>query len=258
MIDLQLPTPLLDPSLWQAVVPETFWIREGADEPSLVAVLRDTRVDGSEMVSRMPLAPAEQAEWRKLGAVSFRVDPRLKVPTLLEWSREVFPRAHSAAGEVNWLREMREYETQLGEGTPSLDRLRFWPAFLRSRKLSFADTASVEWARVQALFSPQNDSRGTGSLALMNPTLQVATEDDSGIGGASKMLALWRVDGFFFEREMSWQHAAVIDELRETPRVPRSQLVAELSSRTFSLSEQTPFETIVTQMIQDGLILLRS
>ena len=274
MIDLQLPRPLLDPHRWPSgdalmsifslkyggaflsrrgrsfVVPEAFWTNEGRTELSFVAVLRETRMEGAEIVSRQTLAGLEQIEWRELGAVSFRVDSRLQIPSLQEWSREVFPLSFTGAGEVTWFRELRDYEEQMGGGTPSLDRLRFWPSFLRARKRDFASTASVEWARTQALFSPQDDSRGSGACALMNPTLQVVT-------GLEQMLALWRVDGVFFEREISWAEAAVIDEMRETPRLPLSELFNELRSRKDSLPMTASFETVVNSMIEAGLILLR-
>lgn len=274
MIDLQLPHPLLEPTRWPAgeammsifslrlggafatrrghtfVVPETFWSREAMDEPSLVAVLHDLRRSDLEIVSQVELAREEQEAWRKAGASRFRVEPALSAPSLYEWSREVFPQAFIEAGEVMWMRELRDYEKQLDGGVPSMDRLRFWPAFLRSRKMAFAGTAAAEWAKAQALFSPQDDARGEGAFALMNPTLQVVTAQD-------RMLAFWRADGEFHSRDLNWQQAAIIDELRETPRLPRAILAQEMSSREFALEKRVPFDTVIVQLIQDGVILLR-
>jgi hypothetical protein len=274
MIDLQLPHPLLEPKLWPTgeammsifslglggafiarrgktfVVPETFWSLEAVSEPSLVAILRDLRGSDLEIVSRIELSSEEQEAWRVAGASRFRVDVDLHTPSLHEWSREVFPQAFIEAGEMTWMRELREYEMQLGGGVASLDRLRFWPAFLRSRKMVFASAAAVEWAKAQALFSPQDDTRGEGTFALMNPTLQVVTAQD-------RMLAFWRADGELHSHELDWQQAAIIDELRETPRLPRAALLQELSSREFTLKKRAPFDTVVADLIQDGVILLR-
>jgi len=278
MIDLQLPRPLMTPSLWPRgegvgsifhlayggpfsalrtrsfAVPEHFWLREAT--PSLESVIRaafSNRGD-VEIVTRTPLEKAERTEWEKAGAKRFRVDPALRAPSLADWSREIFPLSFSEAGEVHWLRELRDYELQLGSVTPSLDALRFWPAFLRTRKVHFATTAAREWADAQALFSPQDDSRGEGPFALLNPTLQIVTDK-------KEMHAIWRIEGALSSRLVSWEQAAVLDEMRETPRLPLVQLVSEMESRKFSfgkLENHVPFGAVIKQMIHDGLILLRN
>ena len=273
MIDLQLPKPLLDPTLWPKgdaifsiyhlryggpfasrrayafMVPSHFWLH--MQEPSLIAVIEEAfKSGGVEIISRMALDKSEQSEWRKVGATSFSVNSSLEIPTLLEWSREVFPQAYLEAGELHWIKELRDYESQLGPEAPSLDQLRFWPAFLRSRKMFFNETAAREWAWAQVLFSPQDDSRGFGASALLNPTMQITTED-------RRMRAVWRVDGTITSREVTWEQAAVLDELRETSRTPVARLLRELGARRFPLEASAPFSEVIEQMTRDGLILLR-
>ncbi len=278
MIDLQLPRPLMNPVMWPRgealssifhlayggpfssrrarafVVPEHFWLRDAA--PSLISVIRaafeklNAEAGGIEIVSRVALDRAEKDEWTRAGASHFRVDSSLRAPSLADWSREVFPLSVTEAGEVHWLRELRDYETQLGSVAPSLDALRFWPAFLRTRRVHFADTAAREWANAQALFSPQDDSRGAGTQALLNPTLQVVMD-------RKEMHAVWRIEGALSSRLLGWEQAAVLDEMRETPRVSLQHLIAELSSRKFSFTDHEPFAAVIERMIQAGMVLLR-
>ncbi len=275
MIDLQLPRPLLVPPKWPAgdammsifslqwggafaarrctsfVAPDNFWAHEA--EPSFVAVLNALpKSSDLEIISRVALSASEQDQWRQVGAKRFKVEAALRLPSLLEWSREVFPRAFAEAGEMAWLRELREYEAQLPMQTPSLSALRFLPAFLRSRKNAVAEVAGVEWARVQALFSPQDDRRSSGDIVYLNPTLQVI-ETRSGLHG------IWRADGELSEAFLAWQEAAVIDELRETPRLPRAALLGELDSRSYSLPPtQSTFDAVIADLVGRGLLLMRS
>jgi hypothetical protein len=235
------------------VVPPHFWTREALNEPSLVVVLRDLGLR-FEVVSRVTLSSSEESAWRAVGAQSFRVDAGLREPSLLDWSREVFVSALREAGEPVWLRVVREYEAELPPQAASLDSLRFLPAFLRSRGHAFAATAALEWARVQALFSPQDDRRvdglGGGADVYLNPTHQVVTV-------AGEMLALWRIDGQLCSQPIGWEKAAILDELRESPRMSRAGLLHELEARAFRLEAAAPFSEIVSSMLEDGLLLAR-
>lgn len=236
----------------QILVPSDFWSGLVTKEPSwmelLEAYLRDR---ATEVVSSMPLPASERDAWLGFAKplsieLSFVTDTAAKAPTLLEVSKRIFPRALEAAGELVWRRELEAYMVQIDSDFVSLQELRFWPGFLRSRKHEFAALAHAEWTRSQVLNSPQDDSRGKGPVALLNPTLDVAGDQ-----------AYWRVDGEFFEKKISWSEAAVIDELRETPRVLLEQLSYEVSRKPLPFKDRPDFAEVINGLTRDGLILRR-
>lgn len=279
MIDVQLPRPLMEPSAWpkaglvsiaqcpmggpidelwrrsaasgrlSIAVPDGFWGDVSSAQPSLAVVARErlrTLSCETEIVSRAPLSAFETTAWSEIAKCSFRVDRELVSPTLADWADETFPQARLEAGDLAWRRELQNYEREVGEGFISLDRLRFWPGFLKVKKQSFALTAANEWARAQALFSPQDDRQGRGPIGLLNPTLQIV--DDR---------AIWRVDGHLKTMTLKWQDAAAIDELRETPRLDLEQIKKELAAKRFPFAGSTDFARLIDELAAGGVILRR-
>jgi hypothetical protein len=309
MLDMQLPRPLLDPSLWLSrtgrtdlikyeeiligmdhlryggafarlrkpssakrirfSVPENFWSQISPKEQSLVALLQNEfqslKADPKsgieiefEIVSRRSLSGSELSEWKNLATrtgrtVHFKTWPDLTMPSLLDWSKEIFPETFAKAVEINWHRDLKEYEAQLKPSSPTMDALRFWPGFLMAKKQGLAELAGVEWARAQALFSPQDDTQeAAGETALLNPTLQIVTAPLK-----ESLIAIWRVDDALASREITWEEAAIIDELRESPRTGLLQLKDEITAKRFPLKTKANFQSVIDLMIQAGLILRR-
>jgi hypothetical protein len=240
VLDLQLPRPLLNPGQWPTggvtllalshlkyggplserrrnsriafAIPDLFWSVDILNETSFIPVLQtefEKCPGGLELVSKAELNARERGEWLELAMkancpLRFVSQPDLKTPTLLDWSKEIFPKSSQEAGDVQWFGELREYEMQLGisKTTASMDSLRFWPGFLKNRKLHFASVVATEWALAQALFSPQDDSQGFGETAVLNPTLEIVTDMRESQPAA---LGFWRVDGTLNSHTIEWE-----------------------------------------------------
>lgn len=289
--DLQLPRPLLDPSVWLAratknpilsaahfsmggpidqlwdlgaragrlrmAVPVHFWSVCAGAEPSLGAVARvhlESLSVPIEILGRGVISDSEKEAWlsaaHSSAPLSFKVESNLREITPLDWSREVFPEGFRVAGEIVWRREFQAYEKEMAATFVSMDQLRFWPGYVKAKKLSFATLVASEWAHASALFSPQNDQQGAGEVALLNPTLQVSE-------GVEALTAVWRIDGKIKKRPLNWQEATVIDELRETPRIAFTQLETELAAKPLPFKESPDFKKILIALTTEGVILKR-
>ncbi len=242
-------------------IPANFWTSAVMREPSL-KVLVQSRFESLKMpaalISREVLSRAEQDSWKKLWLdikqthkLTFEVQKTLREVTLVDWSREVFPESFRDAGEIVWRREFQSYQNEIAAGFVSIDQLRFWPGFLRLKKLSFANTAAAEWSYAQALFSPQDDRQSAGPVALLNQTLQIFESEKT-------LNAIWRVDGQIKKRKLAWDEAAAIDELRESPRMTCLQLEAELQANSYPFKDVPDFGATLARLTDDGLILRRS
>lgn len=242
-------------------VPRDFFSKVIESEPSwsplIETVLKasmSSRTDTKlEIVCQCSLDLFERNKWEELvhraelgSRFEFKADASLKPPSLYDWSVEVFPKSFLKIGELVWRRELEDYQTQLAPTFASMNALRFWPGHLRRKANDTAALANYELSFAEATFSPQDDRQGSGPNALLNPTLQI-----------SNTLAIWRLDSEVYERDIHWQEAAVIDELRENPRVSFASLESELESHAFPFNDRSAFQPVIERLVNDGLILRR-
>lgn len=247
-------------------VQDNFWQGQALATPSFIPLLQtEFEKAGAtiELVSRAPLDSEERMKWSELGnkaqtKLEFKTWPQLREPTLLEWSKELFPESFVALGELLWLHKLKKYDMQMmpSGSAPipaSIDTFRFWPGFLRTKKSEIADLAAFEWATAEALFSPQDETQmSSGDTVILNPTLQVVTDPKS-----SDLVAIWRLGHQLKNQQVTWQEAAVIDELRENPRLALQRLHSEISSKQFSLKATQNFNNVIDDMLTQGVILRR-
>lgn len=271
MIDLQLPQPLLEPGRWLFPTegePTLFGLDVFQYGGPLAARLRDAIELGSRVLFAAPLdfwaggrdlafpedisrftivtpaelAPGEREVWLKfardeIAEVAFAVDRALVLPNVHDWSKAVFPQTSRTMNELEWRRRVTDYVSQVrGSG---LDLFRYFAGYLRT------EIAALEWARVSALYSPQNTAARGSEAFVVNPSLSIV--------GAR---AVWRAGGLrLCERDLAWQDGAAIDELRDHVRLTRDQLVTALTSRGFPLRVVRPFGDVVDGLISEGILL---
>lgn len=286
MTDLQLPRPLLSPSEWSRddrilvsldavryggafrdliqtrevafAVAGDFWQTPGHE--SFRALASEFPGKTIKLVSNERLSRDAVEAWRSFFKsdsqtqkdVEFEVDPKLTLPTLHDWSLEVYPLSAKTAGELHWTRLIKNFERDLGlQGRTGLEALRLFPAFSRQQKVPFLDELAREAAYADSLFSPQDDKRGAfGTDVIQNPTLQIVTT-------ASSLVGFWRVDGHMNRADLTWEEAAVIDELRDQSRLPLRELQHALNEKRFPLKNHSTFHLVIEEMIRRGLLLLR-
>ena len=166
-------------------------------ETQLKSLISEVPHGKIETVSSEALSSTERAEWNDLitrsgltANIRISALDGLRLPTLFDWSREVFPRTFLKLGELVWRKELRDYESQLAPTFASITQLRFWPGHLRQKNVDGAELANRELCFAEVLFSPQADRQGAGPNALLNPTLQVADA-----------LAIWRFNSQMQDRK---------------------------------------------------------
>lgn len=158
-------------------------------------------------------------------------------PGLFAWSKEIFPELLSRYGELKLRSALSEYQEKM----PTADvfpwqELRFFAGFQRQKGSSpeFSRLAAFEWAKFQALFSPQNETSEARSLPTdalqLNPTVQILRSEQEEL---ITLLLRWN-DRLHVEK-IGWREAFIIDEVSESPKIPATDLLKTIESESAGL-----------------------
>lgn len=231
----------------QANAPLLSEVRHQVGDPTVVGVLlesgRDLRAYQSTETESFAWDRA-RAVFTDLGVPCFTVgDLRFGVrgfpaaPDFMSWLEEIFPTTLSHLGRPCAEEILNVYRSELPR-TEIIPReaLRFFAGFLRRQGLSgpTVETSNLEWARFEALFTPQNEVAEAESLPegvlMLNPAAQI-------VRLAKEVRFIVRIhqtqtgehDGFaLHEGRIEEAHARLIDTLAEEPRLSMVELVGRL------------------------------
>ena len=162
------------------------------------------------------------------------------------WARALFPKLFREIGEEEFSNLILNFhvESPMVSETPWLE-LAYLPGFIRSLAREYghlAELAALEWAGFQALYSPMDEVAEMLSLEpselMVNPAAQIVPLELRGevVSLVRRKLPGWTIE----ERVLDWMQAALIDELSESPRIARSQLLATVEFEMDSVVPPAP------------------
>jgi hypothetical protein len=260
-VDLRLPTPLLEPSLWPEgddVVVSVFALTWGGPlfdrmkSAKSLTITAPAKVVASSNFDHVLSSALEEFPNAKL-----ETESEAQVLSLSDWAYAVFPKTSKLLGEFSFRQALSAYEQSLKPDHATLDTLRYFPAFL-SRHAGVPkpapSEAALELANVTALFSPQADTQGSGQFVIANPTLEIVTYTS---GDSDEMVAVARFNRELISKSLDWQEASVFDELRETPKTDERLLLAELEAKPFGLKSTRSFREVLSSLELQGFVLRR-
>lgn len=185
--------------------------------------------------------------------------------SLEDWSRELFPETTRLIGELKLRGWLDRYEAEMPEAREfPWGGLRYFAGFVRrSGELDTSESLAVEWARAQSLFSPQDEEHERLTLVsdevMLNPTLHfIRHERASGVAGR-RLLALYRSQGVVVTKTLTWQEAALADELAESSRSTKDRLLFDLEASYGAapggLEKIEPFRDTMDRLVRENVVL---
>ena len=137
-------------------------------------------------------------------------------PSAFDWAKEIFPSVLAEVGELRLRDDLTAYGREVSDYAAfPWEGLRFFAGFLRSRDAQLAACAALDWARVSALYSPQDEvlelQRLPRNEVILNPTIQFHR-------GSKQLIAIGRFAEKRIEKTLNQWDALVLDEVMEGPR----------------------------------------
>jgi hypothetical protein len=183
----------------------------------------------------------------------------------MAWSEAIFPAARAQA--ASWENLVKAYWKALAPraGATPWSAFGFFAGYLRrSGQESLADVVNLEWSRFAVLYSPQDEFFELSSLEpghlLLNPTLSVLQRQAD---GEEWLEALVRRGRSLSSEKLDWREAALIDELRESPRITAKELLAHVRAEIGdnpppgTKTENMSYENALERLLFQGVILLK-
>ena len=151
------------------------------------------------------------------------------------WAKAIYSIFWQAVGDGRAEKILSDYANEFSEVADfPWEGLRFFSGFVRQNYADLAEAAELaarDWAKFQALFSPQDEKSEKASLGkneiMLNPTAQTLRR----ITGADQDLSIMiRKGTVVSEISLTWMDAALIDAVNEEARVDRARLIAMVES----------------------------
>lgn len=150
------------------------------------------------------------------------------------WAAVLFPETKACLAPDEWSAILGAYLKEVSPEEPPWEVFRFLPGFLRKTgRASASELAALEWARCQALLSPQSETDEENSLdsgeVIRNPAAQIVRLS---LQGQVKAIVRIRKDGDWTLREipLDWMDAALIDGAEESFRTPAAHLLNQVEA----------------------------
>lgn len=260
--DLRLPTPLLDPQAWpvgRELLISIFALGWGGPIEQRIRLADQITIEAPTHFWNQAQSIVLKDAFESLKRVRPNTELKLVTETssLKSWALALFPLTRSKLDEVSFQRKLEEFQKTLSPDFVSLETFGFFPGFLRQSKAPSSEvweTAAQEYAQAAVLFSPQKDQEGAGEFLIANPTVEIPQ-----VSPQSKrpLTAYARVGQQVRALHLSWEMAAIFDELREEGKVQRSKLLYELENKSFALHKTSSFASVIDQLVKDGFLQLR-
>ncbi|HVK62703.1 MAG TPA: hypothetical protein VM432_14185 [Bdellovibrionales bacterium] len=179
---------------------------------------------------------------------------QVSTPSFSDWAADVLPETRSLMSDIEWHRALKDYAREMGlESEFSLSALRYFSGYLRKTGSSASEQATLEWSRVQCLFSLEPVVSivhpGKTEGLVLNPATAFIRLHAEGV-----LRGIARIGEELIEHDLDWQQAAFIDELHEDGIASRAHLLGRVGAKR-GLERARTDEAALSELESLGFII---